>query len=367
MFGVLDPDETSGLPAREQTLPQLLKTAGYRSALIGKWHLGGKPGFLPNDRGFDYFYGLPWSNDMWPRPLMQNTDIIEQPADLDLLQVRSTGQALQFMRNPRPEPFFLFYATTAPHIPLNTSPRFRGTTGMGKYADVMAEFDWSVGELMRGVREMGQEQNTLFLLSSDNGPWFQGSAGRLRARKGESYEGGVRVPMIARMPGTIPAGTTVSGFASGLDLFPTIANWVGARPSAPVLDGVDIRPMLTGQSDSVERDVYLYFDFLNAQCARYGDWKVHFSRYNSRAFSPEPAFGRVNLPLPRPELYNLAVDPAEAYECSDANPNVVADIRKRVEEKLATMPDFVAATWRDTMALPVYDTAPGALPIQRRP
>jgi arylsulfatase A len=234
---------------------------------------------------------------------------------------------------------------------------------MGLYADVVQELDWSVGQVLQALKDNGLEENTLVLFSSDNGPWWQGSQGRLRGRKGETYEGGMREPLIARLPGRIPAGTVQRGMATTMDILPTVARLCGAALPGVLLDGVDIWPILADQQDEVDRDVFLYFDDVFIQCARLGRWKLHVTRYNTRAWSPAPAMGRVNLPLPRPELYDLQSDPTESYDCAGAHADVVADIRARVARLLPGFPPSVTDAWQDTMHRKVADVPDDGLPI----
>ena len=364
--GVLSPGEEGGLAPGEITLAQMLKGSGYRTGLVGKWHLGDRPGFAPNDRGFDEFFGLLHSHDMWPRSLMVNRQVMEETANLETLTGRLTTQATRFIRENREQPFFLYLPHVAPHIPLVAGRSFQRKSPLGPYGDVMAEFDWSIGEVLKALTETGQDDNTLVLLTSDNGPWYQGSPGRLRGRKGESYEGGLRVPLIARMPGRIASGQVNDGFVSALDILPTIGAITGAPlPSRP-LDGIDIGARFAGDAGDLHRDPFLYFDYWSLQCARWGRWKVHFSRYNSRPWSPEPVGGRVNLPLPRPELYDLLNDPEESYDCADAQTQVIDDIRARVESSLRSFPDVVQGVWQATMSRPVDGGTPaGALPVAK--
>ncbi len=356
---------TIGLPSSETTIAQMLKPAGYRSMCVGKWHLGSQPQFLPTNRGFDEYYGIPYSNDMSPLPLMYNDQVIEQPARLDLLTQRYTGQSVQFIQRSKDAPFFLYLAHNMPHIPLAASDTFRGRSQLGPYGDAVEELDWSVGEVLRAIQDAGIEDRTLVIFTSDNGPWYQGSPGTLRGRKGETLEGGVREPFVARLPGWIPAGQLANGVATTMDVLPTFAALSGAPLPANPLDGVDITAMLTGQADEVPRDMLLYFDAWQLQCARLGRWKLHVSRYNSVVWTPDPPGGRLNLPLSKPELYDLEADPEESYDVSGCNPQVVADIRARMEASLASFPDPVRNAWLDTMRTPVDDTPVGALPVRR--
>ncbi len=356
-----------GLPDSETTIAQMLRLQGYSTMCIGKWHLGSLPQYLPTNRGFDEFYGLPYSNDMDPLPLMRNTDVIAQRADQNHLTQQYTQQAVQFISRSKQGPFFLYFAHTAPHIPLAASERFRGKTGLGMYGDSVAELDWSVGEVLRALKDNGIDDNTLVMFSSDNGPWFQGSAGSLRGRKGMTYEGGVREPFIARFPGRIPAGRVASGVASMMDVLPTLSELCRAPlPENPV-DGVNIWPLLTGDQESVERDVLLYFDDWNIQCARMGKWKLHVARYNSPAFAPVPAVGRQNLPLNPPELYDIEADPEESYDCAADYPQVVAAIRSRIENSLYSFPDAVRSAWSNTMRAKTNGIPAGAYPVSSQP
>jgi arylsulfatase len=341
----------------------MLKSQGYRTMCAGKWHLGSRPEFMPNAQGFDRFFGIPYSHDMWPLPLLSDGEVVEASAKLDTLTQRYTEQAIDFVSSPADAPFFLYFAHSAPHIPLAASQRFRKKSKLGRYGDVVQELDWSVGEVMRTIAEKGLDDNTLLMFTSDNGPWYQGNTGVLRGRKGETYEGGVRVPCLVRFPGRIPAGIEPRGFGSFLDVMPTLARLAGA--TAPRSDGIDIWPLMAGQASELERDLLLYFDGINLQCARMGPWKLHVSRQNSFAWTPDPPGGRMNLPLPRPELYDLESDPEESSDVAEDNPEIVAQIRARMEEMLLTFPENVIAAWRDTMRTPVEATESGALPVRK--
>ena len=242
---VLGPGEP-GLPDSETTMAQVLKAAGYRTACIGKWHLGSPARFLPTNRGFDEFFGVPYSADMSPCPLIRNTTVMAPAVDVSTLTTRFTQEAVDFINRSKDSPFFLYLAHTAPHLPLAASARFAGKSGLGEYADVVQELDWSTGQVMAALQANGLDSNTLVMFSSDNGPWWQGSQGKLRGRKGETYEGGMREPFIARYPGVIPSGIGCTGLATTMDLLPTVARLCGAQPPSNPLDGVDIWPILTG-------------------------------------------------------------------------------------------------------------------------
>lgn len=360
---VLSPADTYGLSRSETTIAEMLKPAGYKTMCVGKWHLGSLLEYLPTSRGFDGYYGIPYSNDQSPSVLLHNTDVIESPVNLDTITQRYTQVAANFIRQSRESPFFLYFAHTAPHLPLSVSPRFRGRSSMGLYGDVLEEVDWSVGQVLQELSANGLDNDTLVLFSSDNGPWFQGSPGRLRGRKGDTFEGGVRVPFLARFSGRIPPGRISRAFASTLDILPTIAALTHAALPANPLDGVDLWPLLSNEAVNVDHPLFLYFDFWNLQCARLGHWKLHLARHNNPAFTPEPQVGRYNLRLTSPELYDLNRDSAESADLSADHPGIVADIRARVEQLLPTLPVPVQAAWADTQRRKVHHTTPGGWPV----
>lgn len=359
---VLFPADTAGLALSETTMAQMLKGAGYQTMCIGKWHLGHTPAYLPTSRGFDEYFGIPYSNDMTPRPLLHNTEQLEEPAKLETLTPRYTEQAVKFIERSKGSPFFLYMPHTFPHIPLAASARFRGKSPLGLYGDVIEELDWSVGEVLAAVRRSGADSNTLVMFSSDNGPWYQGSPGALRGRKGSTYEGGVREPFLARFPGRIPKGLVCKGVAGTVDVLPTIAKLTSAPFPKTDLDGIDIWPLLSGQKPNLDREALLYFDDWNLQCARWGKWKLHFARYNTMAYNPAPAGGRINLPLHPPELYDLDSDPMESYDVATENPQIVKEIQGRVDRLLATFPAEVNKAWAETQARPTIPSSAGALP-----
>jgi arylsulfatase len=371
---VFQPGDAGGLAETETTIAQMLKPAGYNTMCIGKWHLGNLPQYLPTTRGFDQYYGIPYSNDMTPSVLMQNNNVIESPVELTTLTRRYTAQAVNFIRSSGNTPFFLYLPHTFPHIPLAASPAFVGQSGMGLYGDVIQELDWSVGQVLQALQDSGVDQNTFVMFTSDNGPWFQGSPGRLRGRKGDTFEGGMREPFIARFPGVIPSNATrqtsskgakprvVTSMASTLDLLPTIAAFTRASLPANSLDGVDISPILTGQASDVTRPLFLYFSYWNLQCARMGPWKLHLTRGNVPAYSAEPKVGFYNLRLLNPELYNIDTDPEEADDVSAQNPAIVAEIQQKVLDLLPSLPTQVQANWQYTQNIPVYPNESGAYP-----
>jgi arylsulfatase len=360
---VLNPQDTGGLNLDETTLANILKTRGYKTMCIGKWHLGRPEAYLPTSRGFDEYYGIPYSNDMNPRVLMHNTEVIEQTADLTTLTARYTEQGRNFISKAKDGPFFLYMPHTFPHIPLAASPRFRGKSSEGLYGDVVEEIDWSVGEVMRALKQNGLDRDTIVMCSSDNGPWYQGSPGKLRGRKNTTYEGGVREPFIARWTGHIPPGRVCDGLASMMDVFPTVAKLCNAALPAKPLDGIDIWPMIHGDVASIDRPPLLYFDNWDLQCARSMNWKLHVARHNTAAYTPAPPGGRHSFILPKPELYNLASDPDESYDVAPENPQVVEQIQAKIAEMLKGFPEPVQQAWAEAQARKTNPgTAVGAYP-----
>jgi arylsulfatase A len=358
---VLWPQDTNGLSATEVTIPQMLKPKGYRSMAIGKWHLGDRPEFLPTNHGFDQYFGIPYSNDMTPRVLMRNTEVIEKEANLSTLTQRYTEEAVKFIEESKDAPFFLYIPHTYPHIPLGASEKFLGKSPQGLYGDVVEELDWSVGEVLKTLKKLGLEENTLVMFTSDNGPWFQGSPGPLRGRKGSTNEGGVREPFIARWPGHIPAGRVCESVCCTIDILPTLSRVCEVAPPKAVLDGMDIWPLLSGKSSQVDRDI-LYFDNVNLQCIRRGRFKLHIARYNTQLYGPQPNIGRVNLPLKPSELYDLEADPEESYDVAAKYPEVVADLKARIERQLQTFPDNIKKAFSDTFVREVMPGTAGAMP-----
>jgi arylsulfatase A len=364
---VLQPGDAGGLDLSAKTMADVLKGAGYSTMCVGKWHLGCTPQYMPTNRGFDQFYGLPYSNDMSPLPLMRNTAIIEQPANLSTLTQRYTQQAVSFISNSKGSPFFLYMPHTFPHIPVAASAQFVGKTGFGLYGDTVSEIDWSVGQVLGALQQNGLDDNTLVMFSSDHGPWYEGSNGGLHGRKGETWEGGIRVPFLARFPGQIPAGRVCTNMATTMDILPTVARLCGAAlPNSP-LDGQDIWPLMAATQGTepagIKADnVFLYFDSWNLQCARMGPWKLHLSRYNTPPWIPLPANWRVNLPLAFPELYNLETDPSETCDVADSHPDIVAAITAQVKAMVPTFPNVVQSVWANTMNITPCYCSPGGWP-----
>lgn len=345
---VLFPNSRGGLPSGEITLAEALREKGYATALVGKWHLGIHEGSRPMDQGFEETYGLPYSNDMDARPdlpkgatsspnppedgwnvaLLKNGDVLEKPVDQTTLTKRYTERALQFIREKKGKPFFLYFAHNFPHVPLFASPNFKGKSARGIYGDAVEEIDWSVGEVLKGLRAEGLAENTLVFFTSDNGPWLTqgkqgGSAGPLRDGKGSTWEGGMRVPGIAWWPGRIPAAVTKQP-ASTLDLFATALKLSGASvPAERVLDGIDISSLLFEAKALPERPFFYYRGDKLAAC-RIGEWKAHF--FTQTGYGPEKP-----VQHDPPALYQLSIDPSEDRNVAAEHPEIIEKIRAVVK------------------------------------
>lgn len=329
---------TGGLPQSEVTIAKALKSKNYQTALIGKWHLGHLPEFLPIRHGFDYFFGLPYSNDMGssatPLPLYKDGKVVEQNPDQRLLTKRYTEEAISFIKKNKSKPFFLYYPNNFPHVPLYASDDFKGKSKRGLYGDVVEELDWSVGQILKTLKELNLDNNTLVVFTSDNGPWLRekekgGSAGLLFEGKGSTYEGGMRVPAIFRWPGTIKPAQTNTAIATTMDLFPTIMNLAKVPLPQTVLDGTDLFPLLTGKKEAV-RDVVYYYTRDKLYAIRKGPWKAHFITRPS--YTKEAAVVH-DIPV----LYNLDTDPSEKYNVSKKHPEVLIDIKKELEKHQSTL------------------------------
>jgi arylsulfatase A len=293
VFGALPPRSKTGINSNEVTLAEILKERGYATAIYGKWHLGDAPQFLPARHGFDEYFGLPYSNDMWPfhptsgtnyppLPLFENEKVIQLMPDQTQLTMWYTERAVNFVARHRGQPFFLYLAHNMPHVPLHVSGRFAGKSGRGLYADVIMELDWSVGEVMRALKRHGLDDNTLIIFTSDNGPWLlygdhAGDAQPLREGKGTTFDGGMREPCIMRWPGKIPAGKTCREMAWSMDLLPTIARLAGTNaPADRIIDGKDIWPLMSGRPGAkTPHEAYYYFWDRGLEAVRSGKWKLH--------------------------------------------------------------------------------------------
>ncbi|MGC9198948.1 MAG: sulfatase family protein [Acidobacteriaceae bacterium] len=356
------PSSTDGMNLDEQTIANLLHERHYRSMCVGKWHLGSLPEYLPTSRGFDAYFGVPYSVDMNPLPLIRDKEVVEKEADRALLTPMYTKAAVEFLEASSPEPFFLYMAFSYPHIPISASPRFKGRSQQGIYGDALEEIDWSVGQILETLQRRGLEEDTLVLFTSDHGPWFQGMPGPHRGRKGTTFEGGCRIPFLARWKGTIPAGGVCDGWACNLDVVPTLTSICGAKGPVKPLDGVDVSGLLTGDATVVERpDPLLYFSGMgrgfDLQCARRQNWKLRFAQYaNAPYVLGNP--GGPNFWLTKPELYNLEDDPGESYDVADEHSEMVKEILAEVDGCVPSFPQHVVEVYEELKKNPDSATTP---------
>ncbi|MEJ2209622.1 MAG: sulfatase [Anaerolineae bacterium] len=320
----------TGIPEDEVLLSEVLQRRGYRTALVGKWHLGGRRGHLPNDRGFETFYGALWSNDDQPYAIYRDRQVVvPAPADQNVLTRDFTREALAFVRAHRDEPFFLYLAHAMPHEPMHASDDFRGQSRAGIYGDAVAEVDWSVGQVLDALQELGLAEKTLVVLSSDNGPWWQGNPGPARGRKMHVFEGSYRVPFLATWPGVIPAGTSTAEPAMNFDLFPTCLALAGVPlPQDRIVDGRDLLPLLTGHAGS-PHDRLLFHDVRKLVGLRRGAWK-----YYRRHTTENSAY----WPLRQgPFLFHIESDPSESYSLIDSQPALAAELAALLADAEADM------------------------------
>jgi uncharacterized sulfatase len=327
-FAVIMQNDTRGLAPAEVTIAEALKP-DYASALIGKWHLGHvAPFWPPTQQGFDLFFGLPYSHDMKPLSLYEaggpGIELTREDVDYPRLQQRFCDRALRFIEDNRDRPFFLELALSAPHLPEYPHPPFQGASAAGAYGDVVTEIDSIVGRLLDRLKALGLERDTLVILTSDNGPWFEGSAGGLRDRKsGGAWDGGYRVPFVARQPGTLPAGRRSDAIAMAIDLLPTFCAMAGvAAPAGVALDGRDISRVLAAGAPS-PHDALVLFDNEEVAGIRTQRWKYVVRTHYGTLALPLDAMGYE-------DLFDMAADPAESYSVAARHPEVVAEMKARI-------------------------------------
>ena len=344
--GAFFPHAKKGMALDETTLANLFHDSGYRTKAIGKWHLGDEPAYLPTNRGFDSFYGVPYSVDMQPLPLLRDTDALEADTDRRLLTPRYTQEAVRFLGEESAQPFFMYLAYSYPHDPARPSPAFKGKSGFGDYGDAVHEIDASVGEIVRTLKAKDLIDDTLILFTGDHGPWWQGSPANLRGRKCSTFDGGFRVPLIAHWPGEIPAGVASKAWASNLDILPTLMELCELKGTTKPLDGISMLSLLHGQQVAPPRKALLYFapfspgdaDF---HCARKGPWKARFAQLTGELYVNDYTMGHESYWLPRPELYHLERDPGESYDVAKEHPEIVAELLEDVKAQMPGMPVHV--------------------------
>jgi arylsulfatase A len=344
--GALNHTAKHGINPDEVTIAEVLKQRGYAAAIFGKWHLGHHKPFLPLRHGFDEYLGLPYSNDMWPHhpqqknfypdlPLIEGDEVIQLDPDQSTLTALYTERATRFIERHRDTPFFLYVPHTMPHVPLFVSHAFKGKTGGGLYGDVIAEIDWSVGQILDAVNRAGLDNDTLVIFTSDNGPWMSygdhaGSPGPFRESKGTSFEGGVRVPFLARWPGRIPKAAVGHLPAMTIDLLPTIAALAGAPVAKErIIDGRDMWPLLANQPDAKAPHDALYFYWgAELHAVRSGKWKLHLPHpYQSLEHAGKDGspgkYVRKEIDL---SLFDLDQDAGETTNLATQQPDVVKQL-----------------------------------------
>ncbi|MDB6026601.1 MAG: atsA 3 [Verrucomicrobiales bacterium] len=361
IHGALSPRAQHGLNTNEMTLAALLKQKGYATGMAGKWHLGHLPQFLPVHHGFDEYFGLPYSNDMWPLrpdvkvgtypplPLINGDQPIKvglDHKDQEQLTTWYTEHAVKFIEKNKDRPFFFYLAHSMPHVPLHVSDKFRGKSKQGLYGDVIMEIDWSVGEVMKALKKNGLEKKTLVIFASDNGPWLSygnhaGSAGPLREGKGTCWEGGTRTPCIMRWPGTIPAASVNDAMFMSIDILPTIARSVGAALPAHKIDGRDVLPLLANKKGATNpHDAYFFWyenNQLQSLVSGDGHWKLQLP-HTYRTLNGKPGgkdgapveYGQVKIT--EPELYDLPKDIGERINVASEHGDIVKRLLSLAEE-----------------------------------
>ena len=325
---VLYANSPYGLNPDEVTIAEILKSRGYATAMVGKWHLGDAKQFLPTRQGFDSYFGIPYSNDMKPLVYMRGEDVIEQKVVQREITGLYTDESLKFIRANADKPFFLYLAHNMPHTPIAASERFKGKSAGGLYGDAVEELDDSVGRLLDLLAELKLDENTLVIFTSDNGPWHirgehGGSATPLRAGKGTTYEGGMRVPCIMRWPGKIPAGTVCREITTMMDVMPTVARFAGASaPTDRTIDGKDVADLLFAKPGAKSpHDAFFYYSGNRLNAVRSGPWKLKFQT----TLQEETEYGKIENPQTpiEPKLFNLLVDPGEQKSVLKDHPDVV--------------------------------------------
>jgi arylsulfatase A-like enzyme len=386
---VLHPWSATGIHPEETTLAETFKSQGYHTAAYGKWHLGHHPEFRPGKHGFDEFYGIPYSNDMWPNhptkpnffpdlPLIENDKVVELNPDQTQFTIQFTNRAIDFIEQYSADPFFIYLAHPMPHVPLFVSEKFAGKSNQGLYGDVIMELDWSVGRILQTLKQQGIGDKTMVIFTSDNGPWLSygdhaGSAGRLRDGKTTTFEGGQRVPCIMRWPGSIPEGLVCREMATSMDLLPTLARLIGAPLPQRHIDGLDIWPLISVVPNATTpHEAFYYYDVWKLDAVRSGQWKLQLPHKYFSVVEPgsgglpgQSAWKYTGL-----SLYDLEHDPGEQHDVALEHPEIVnnlvqlaAKARKNVgdaEKKVVEGVDFFDSRTYYPIA-GRYNRAPGRI------
>ena len=363
IFGALGPKSTQGLHKDEVTLAELCKQKGYATAIYGKWHLGHHKEFLPMQHGFDDYFGLPYSNDMWPYhpgvlhlpmkerlkrwphlPLIDKNKIVNPQVsgkDQEQLTTEYTKRSVQFIEKNKDNPFFLYVPHSMVHVPLFVSDKFKGKSKSGLFGDVMMEVDWSVGQILDTLRKHNLDKNTLVIFTSDNGPWLSygdhaGSSGPLREGKGTMFDGGCRESTLMWWPETIPANSNCSTPAMTIDILPTVAELIGAKLPSHKIDGKSILNLVTGKNDQSPQEAYYFYYGQQLQAIRMGKWKLHFP-HSYRTMDGKPG-GTGGIPTKYSQakiglsLFNLHEDIGETIDVKDNHPKIVSKMLKLGEK-----------------------------------
>ena len=354
--GAPGPDSNYGINPDEMTMGELLKQKGYSTAVFGKWHLGSQRQFLPLQNGFDEYYGLPYSNDMWPfhpqqgevfnfpdLPTYDGNEVVGYNTDQSCFTTDYTNRTVNFIRKNKNKPFLIYLAHSMPHVPLAVSDKFKGKSEQGLYGDVMMEIDWSVGEVLKTLRELGLEENTLVVLTSDNGPWTNygnhaGSAGGLREAKATTFDGGNRIPCVMYWKGKTQPGTTCNKLTSNIDLFPTLADISGAPLPGRKIDGVSLLPLIKGDKTAEPRKSFVYYYNKNdLEAVTDGRFKLIFPHkhvtYGAYVPGNDGKPGQLtNLEIRTSELYDLRRDAGERYNVISQYPEEAAKLMKIADE-----------------------------------
>lgn len=341
--GVFFPESFNGIPKEELTLAEALKTKGYSTGIVGKWHLGHHREFLPLQNGFDEYFGIPYSNDMQATVYLRGNDVVQYNIDQRYTTKTYTEEAIKFIDKHKKEPFFLYLPHTMPHLPLYASPAFEGKSKRGLYGDVIEELDWSVGQVIESLKKNGLEENTLVIFTSDNGPWTifdieGGSAGKLRNGKGTTFEGGQRVPTVFQWPAKIKAGSIYEDLALHLDIFPTILKLADYQaPLDNPIDGEDISPILTSNGKR-KGDEFIYYSNGKIEAFRKGDWKIRLAQPASKNY-----LSGETIPATEAFLFNLKDDVGETKNLYAINPEKVAELLAALDKKAKTIGTNVAS------------------------
>jgi arylsulfatase A-like enzyme len=325
------------LPAEEITIADTLKAAGYRTGLIGKWHLGDTAPSLPQNFGFDSTFGPYYSNDQKPFQIYRDDSLfIEAPIDQAILNDLYSDEAVRFISEPDDTPFFLYFAHSFPHDPLPDMPENHGRSGAGVYGDIVEALDDTVATVVETLRKSGKLDNTLILISSDNGPWFEGSPGGFRGRKGETFDGGMHVPLVAHWPQELKGGRVIEGISMGIDWLPTLLDWIGLPlPSDRIIDGKSLRPMLTEGASSPHQQLYF---FGSEELIAVRDQTYKYRRPHAYIYAVDPMPFAVGRKQPG-WLFNLDADASESYDVSAHAPERAASLRAAMQVKQQEMQD----------------------------